>query len=123
MYLRQRQDTITKQMENKLGFLTTRKTKPIIISGLVEIVRDNINAIMDIPTLRQLLTFVKNDNGSGEAQQGEHDDLVMALAIAYGISGQQRSALPETPQEKTFLDMHFNLNKKRNDGKGSFIKW
>lgn len=123
MYLRQRQDTITKQMENKLGFLTTRKTKPIIISGLVEIVRDNINAIMDIPTLRQLLTFVKNDNGSGEAQQGEHDDLVMALAIAYGISGQQRSALPETPQEKTFLDMHFNLNKKRNDGKGSFMKW
>ena len=30
-----------------------------------------------------MLTFVRNEKGRPEAQQGAHDDLVMGLAIAY----------------------------------------
>lgn len=35
-----------------------------------------------------MLTFVKNEKGRPEAQEGAHDDLVMGLAIAYEIKDQ-----------------------------------
>ena len=33
--------------------------------------------------MEELLTFVRNQRGRPEAQQGAHDDCVIALAIAY----------------------------------------
>lgn len=32
-----------------------------------------------------MLQFIKNENGRPEAEEGAHDDLVMALAISYRI--------------------------------------
>lgn len=40
-------------------------------------------------TLGEMLTFQYNDSRRPEAMPGEHDDLVMALAIAHGVRGQQ----------------------------------
>ena len=37
-----------------------------------------------------MLTFIVNDKGRAEAEEGYHDDLVMALAISYYIRNQQR---------------------------------
>ena len=34
-----------------------------------------------------MLTFVRNENGRPEAQEGAHDDCVMSLAIAYYVRG------------------------------------
>jgi hypothetical protein len=36
-----------------------------------------------------MINFIKNERGRAEAQEGAHDDLVMALAIAYYIRPQQ----------------------------------
>ena len=36
---------------------------------------------IDKLTLKELLTFVKNEKGRPEAQQGCHDDLVMGLVV------------------------------------------
>ena len=44
---------------------------------------------MDEDTLQEGLTFIKNERGRPEAQEGYHDDLTMALAIAYDIRPQQ----------------------------------
>ena len=43
----------------------------------------------DKETLEEMLVFVRNEKGRPEAQEGCHDDLVMALAIAYYIRPQQ----------------------------------
>jgi hypothetical protein len=51
--------------------------------------REHPESEVDIATLREMLTFVRKENGSTEAQQGYHDDLVMAKAIADFISMQQ----------------------------------
>ena len=56
--------------------------------------------IHDYDTLGEMLTFVKNEAGRAEAQEGKHDDCVMALAIAHHIRPQQ-SYLVETAPEKT----------------------
>ncbi len=68
-----------------LGFRTTAATRPVILAGLVEIVREHPDWLNDRTTLRELLTFVRSPRGRAEAQSGAHDDCVMALAIAYYV--------------------------------------
>ena len=56
---------------------------------LQAIINDHIELINDKETLEEMLVFVRNEKGRPEAQEGCHDDLVMALAIAYYIRTQQ----------------------------------
>jgi len=80
-YIRPREDG----MGTGYGFRTTAATRPLILAGLVEVVREHPQWLWDKDTLRELLTFVRNPRGRPEAQPGAHDDCVMALAIAYYI--------------------------------------
>ena len=90
IYIREIEDNIADKVQNKYGFITNKATRPIILGILKEVFRDNIDWINDIDTLREALVFIKNENGRPEAQQGEHDDLIMGLAITYYIRTQQR---------------------------------
>ena len=83
MYIREQEDTYTGQIKKAHGFRTDKFTRPRIISQLVEIVREHTYQIDDKLTLEEMLTFVRNEKGRAEAQQGAHDDMIMALAIAY----------------------------------------
>lgn len=89
LYLRERLDTTYKEKQKVLGFETNRATKQVIIQSLVTVMRDTPTTECDIGTLREMLTFVVKENGSKEAQEGYHDDLVMAKAIANFIAIQQ----------------------------------
>lgn len=95
-------DKITNEKQEKYGFHTSTITRPVIIDELKIVVREHIGLINDIPTLREMLTFVKNDNGKPEAMQGKHDDLIMALAIAYNARSQQSTALYEEYVEESY---------------------
>lgn len=75
------------------GFRTTAGTRPVILAGLAEIVREHTGWLWDRATLEELLTFVRSPRGRAEAQPGAHDDCVMALAIAY--HARQRLLLPQ----------------------------
>lgn len=83
MFVREKEDKYTGIMDKSYGFKTTSITRPVIIAELVKIVRDSVELINDKLTLEEMLTFVRNEKGRPEAQQGAHDDLVMGLAIAY----------------------------------------
>ena len=87
-YVRQEEDTYTGKLTKKFGFRTDRNSRPRVISNLVEIVRECTSNINDKDTLEEMLTFVRNEKGRPEAQEGAHDDLVMGLAIAYDIKDQ-----------------------------------
>jgi phage terminase large subunit len=89
-FARQEEDTMSGQYQKKYGFKTTKLTRPLIISELVEIVREHVDRFNDLLTLTEMLTFVRNDKGRAEAQAGAHDDLVISLAIAYYVRDQQR---------------------------------
>ena len=86
-------------------------TRPLILAQLQEIVKNEIDLINDKDTLREMLNFVVNKNGRAEAEQGYHDDLVMALAIAYYIRPQQEMKLFKTAQDEVedFLNKEFDL--------------
>ena len=83
LYVREKEDRFTGIMDKSYGFRTTSITRPVIIAELVKIVREHVELINDKLTLEEMLTFVRNEKGRPEAQEGAHDDLVMGLAIAY----------------------------------------
>lgn len=83
LFVREKEDRFTGVMDKSFGFRTTSITRPVVIAELVKIVRESAYLINDKLTLEEMLTFVKNEKGRAEAQSGSHDDLVMALAIAY----------------------------------------
>lgn len=88
-YTREMQDTYTGNLKKAFGFRTDKTTRPLIIANLIKIVREHPELIHDIPTLEEMLTFVRNEKGRPEAQNGSHDDLIMGLAITYQIRIQQ----------------------------------
>lgn len=88
LYIREREDKFSGITEKSYGFRTTTVTRPVIISNLIKIVRENTRLINDVDTLKEMLMFVRNEKGRAEAQEGEHDDLIMGLAIAYRVREQ-----------------------------------
>lgn len=87
-FVRVAEDEFTHRPMHSFGFKTTAVTRPVIIAGLTEVVRDGLGLISDKTTLEEMLTFVRNRKGRPEARQGAHDDCVMALAIAYYVRAQ-----------------------------------
>ena len=96
-YVRQAEDSFTHRLRQSYGFKTSSVTRPLVIAGLVEVVREHAEWLRDKDTLNEMLTFVRNENGRPEAQVGAHDDCVMSLAIAYYV----RDRVPAAPQEST----------------------
>ena len=82
-YVRQTEDSFTHKLRQSYGFRTSSVTRPLVIAGLVEVARDHVQWLNDEDTLREMLTFVRNEKGRPEAQAGAHDDCFMALAIGY----------------------------------------
>lgn len=88
-FIRRHEDKAYDDISMQYGVKTTSVTRPLFISALKSVVNNNIGLINDAETLRQMLTFVKNDKGRAEADKGKHDDKVMALGIAYYIRGEE----------------------------------
>lgn len=107
MYVREREDTFTHKIVKAFGFKTTSVTRPIIIADLVQIVREHIDLINDTDTLDEMLTFVRNEKGRPEAQQGSHDDLIMGLAIAHYIRTQQKTTVTQVSKPVFDLNSSF----------------
>ncbi len=89
-YVREQEDTFTGAIRKAYGFRTNAQTRPVIIGELVEAMRDGIHLVNDRTTLEEMLTFVRNEKMRAEAEEGAHDDCVMALAIAWHIRPRQR---------------------------------
>ena len=126
-YVRQQEDTYTGAIRKAFGFQTNVRTRPVIIGQLVEAMRDGIGTVNDRTTLEEMLTFVKNDKLRPEAEEGAHDDCVMALAIAWYIRPSQRMTLETKEAEGKVAwtqdqwDDYYNADE---DGKKYLIrKW
>jgi hypothetical protein len=76
------EETIDDIETPKLGFRTDAKTKPMIIDGLRASLRIGELQLNDRVTIQELMTYVVKESGKLEAEDGCHDDCVMALAIA-----------------------------------------
>ncbi len=92
-FVREKEDDYTNKTETRLGFKTTSVTRPLILAILQNIIKEEIDKIVDIDTLKECLEFIKNEKGRPEAIEGKHDDLVLCTAIAYYVREQQSFTL------------------------------
>ena len=78
-------DKITEKESITLGFRTTVKTKPLVIDQLRASMRQEEIELNDKLTIREMMTYIVTETGAMEAEQGCHDDTVVALALVNHI--------------------------------------
>lgn len=124
MYIREKFDDITHQIIKSYGFLTNKKTRPVIIAELIKAMREDISLVSDEETLNEMQTFVRNEDFRPEAEAGCHDDCVMALAIAHYIRPRQDYLAAPDEKESTVwtADMYEDYENADADGKAYLIK-
>ncbi len=88
-YVREVLDDYTHSLRHAFGFDTNSKTRPVMISMLIKEFREDSLCVSDETTLEEMATFVRNEKFRPEAEEGAHDDCVMALCIAHIIRSQQ----------------------------------
>lgn len=79
------EDKIKESAETTYGFHTNTKTKPIIISTLVNSVRDHLYIERDENAIDEMANYERKQNGSLGAIDGCHDDILMTRAIGLYI--------------------------------------
>lgn len=80
----------TESAENstKLGWTTSSASRPTMLSMLKEAIDNQLIRIYDKPTINEMFSFIISQTSSSwkaQAEQGAHDDLIMALAIAWQL--------------------------------------
>lgn len=67
---------------SKLGWRTDVRTKPLMIDGLSEAISTDQITDYDKIFIRECMTYIRDPRGRTNAQEGQHDDTVIATAIA-----------------------------------------
>ena len=84
-------DAYVDKLTRRAGFLTTSKTKPLIIDNLVHLLRQGESGIVDMDLIDELRTYVVDARGITNAQSGCFDDRIMAYSIAlFGLNSMPR---------------------------------
>lgn len=101
LFRRRTVDKTSEETEYKLGFHTNDRTRAVILNKLDNWINEGEFALNDETTILECMTFVKDEAGKYEAQEGCHDDCVIALAIAvYIFDYSIPPAQPRTEEEK-----------------------
>lgn len=83
---KQSEEEIKEKAPIKYGFHTNRATKPMVISMLVEAIRERLYVERDERCLHEYLCYERKQNGSFGAITDEHDDLLMTRGIGLHIA-------------------------------------
>jgi hypothetical protein len=84
----QQPDEDPAQRTDLIGYKTTVVTRPILLSKLDQALRQMAIALHDPICIQELMTFLIRPNGRAEASSGNHDDTVIANALA--VVGMER---------------------------------
>jgi hypothetical protein len=82
LYITIQHDKENERETEVIGFSTNVRTRPMVLDQLRAAMRGKDLDIKDRDTLTEMMTFVLNEAGKMEADEGCHDDCVMALAFA-----------------------------------------
>jgi hypothetical protein len=74
----------------KYGWLTTSKSKPLVIDLLVSLMRDGKSGIRSRVLVDECRTYVVDSRGRTNAQPGMHDDTIMAYSLAQYLAYSRR---------------------------------
>lgn len=69
------------ERKDELGFLTTQRKKPLLISHFVDLFKADSVTIHDEELINEMSTYTQDKRGRLCASHGKHDDLVMSAAL------------------------------------------
>ena len=126
IYVRQNQQSFEEDVLNQYGVSTQASNKNDMINTLKERFRERPEEFNDKTTLQEMMTFVVLDIGSrgnyilGAATPSDHDDTVMALAIAHTIAltNQQTTSVNMAEREKAGLPWQLRSERPKNSTQG-----
>jgi hypothetical protein len=73
------------ERDGQLGWLTSQLTRPEMVGKLAATLLGNPGIFSSERLLKECRTFVRHRSGKAAAQHGEHDDCVMAMAMALAV--------------------------------------
>jgi hypothetical protein len=85
-YQRKRVEGREDRAQDRMGWDTNRSTKPILLAGGQELLREGSHGIHSRRLLREMLTYVKHPNGQTGPENNRFADLLMAWLIAQQVA-------------------------------------
>jgi hypothetical protein len=85
LYARKVLDDRKQREINKDGWDTTRKTKPLMVAGMQEMLREGTHGIKSPVLAGELVTYVKDEKGNFDPSPGAFDDCLMAYMQAQEV--------------------------------------
>lgn len=76
-------DAIGTEWSSRLGWKTTKVTRPLMIDDLAQAMRDKVLIPHSAEFYDETVTFVYDDGNNMVAQDGYHDDCIFAAAIGF----------------------------------------
>lgn len=101
LYQRERFDTYVNTMVKAFGWQTSPATRPQMLAELHTVMEESPEVIRSRWTLGEMIVFVYDKNRKPQAAEGQHDDLVIAAAIAHTARSQQRYTTEESGGDRS----------------------
>lgn len=93
-------DKLSNEWKEKIGWQTSARTKPLLISNLDKALRSGLS-VKSYQVIDELMTYIIEDDGSTNASEGKKDDSVISLALA--VQGYLETKTHETAPSKPEL--------------------
>lgn len=81
LYRSKRVGNANEKTEQRLGWDTNVRTKPILVAGMAELLRIEEDGIKSRTLAGEVRTYTRNEKGGTEAEPGRYDDCLMAYMI------------------------------------------
>lgn len=106
LYKRTTLDKTTDTEKQQLGWWSSEKSKALAIDNLARLIRERQIGTKSKRFIQECLTYVRDDKGATNAQQGCHDDIVMASAIILYVLPQYVTVVQQiqAPQNQIIED-------------------
>lgn len=103
LYKRTNHNRLTDETKEELGWWTSEQTKKLAIDNLARLIREKKLRVKSRRFIQECMTYVRDDKGATNAQQGSNDDIVMASAIILYVMEQYATEVATIVQPGTQL--------------------
>lgn len=95
LYIRRRINRRNNVWSEEVGWMTSVETRLPMLDNLKRNIREQRIAVPSKESIREMMTFVRGEDGKPAATEGTHDDRVISLAIACWLMDHEVSELPK----------------------------
>jgi hypothetical protein len=81
LYYRTTHNKLSDEQKKELGWYTSEQTKKLAIDNLARLIREKRLGIKSRKFIEECMTYVRDEDGRTNAQEGSNDDIVMGSAI------------------------------------------